>query len=68
MLYNGSDTSKTDVKVENKYPESEKDDEEKEKSSSDPDEISIGELIETDEEKLNYEMIGHTIYDERTLF
>lgn len=68
MLYNGSESSLTNVKVENKYSDSGEYDDEKEKSISEPDEKSIGELIETEEEKLNYEMIGHTIYDEPTLF
>ena len=42
VLYNGSDISTANVKIEDKYSESEEYDEEKEKSSLDPDEISIG--------------------------
>lgn len=42
VLYNGSDINTANVKIEDKYSESEDYDEEKEKLSSEPDDISIG--------------------------
>lgn len=44
------------------------DDEEDSSDFSDEENVSINNLIQSEEEKMNFEMIGHTIYSEGQLY